>query len=177
MKIGFTGSPQFASKVIAIYAVAMTAVAGGILLQPQAPKPTNVYYDLFKIGQTTVDQTLVSAGWKPIGYACQSANPTQLANGFSSTVCGYNYKTAAHNTITGGGGDWLMCRMASTQSGTNGNGRCTLNNLYITLSTSAVAPTSADFVSGFSTGTLPRELASPPLARAQRVLGATRANT
>jgi len=113
MKIRFTGSHLLTNKVIAIYAVAMTAVAGGILLLPaQSPKP-NVAYDLFKIGQTTADQTLVANGWKPTGYSCQAAIPTQMAHGFGSTVCGYSYVTASHNLITNAGIDWLACRMVS----------------------------------------------------------------
>ncbi len=101
MKTGFSGSPFLPTKIIAIYAIAMTAIAGGVLLMPaQAPKP-NVAYDLFKIGQTTADQSLVANGWKPVGYACLTATPEQVALGYGSTVCGFSYKTASHNLITG----------------------------------------------------------------------------
>src|SRR5712692_7693233 len=107
MKVSFIGSPLLANKLIAIYAVAMTAVAGGILLLPaQSPTP-NVVYNLFKIGQTSVDQTLIANGWKAIGYTCQTATPAQVALGYGSTVCGFSYRTASHNLITNAGIDWL----------------------------------------------------------------------
>src|SRR2546422_11758547 len=112
MKIGFTNSPFSGNKIVAIYAVAMTAVAGGILLLPaQGPTP-NVAYNVFKIGQTSADPAQLATGWKPIGYSCQAANPSQIAQGFGPTVCGYSYRTATHNSITIGGIDWLACRMA-----------------------------------------------------------------
>src|SRR3989442_915057 len=112
MKIGFTNSPFSGNKIVAIYAVAMTAVAGGILLLPaQGPTP-NVAYSVFKIGQTSADPAQLATGWKAVGYSCQAANPSQIAQGFGPTVCGYSYRTATHNSITIGGIDWLACRMA-----------------------------------------------------------------
>ena len=100
MKIGFSGSPFLPTKIIAIYAVAMTAIAGGILLLPAQPPAPNVAYNLFKVGQTTADRTLIANGWKPVGYACQTATPEQVALGYGSTVCGFSYRTASHNLIT-----------------------------------------------------------------------------
>ncbi len=137
MKIGFTGSPFLNNKIVAIYAVAITAVAGGILLLPaQAPAP-NVVYNLFKVGQTTADQTLIANGWKPVGYSCQAANPSQIAQGLGSTVCGYKYATASHNLITNAGIDWLACRMVS--QGAGGVLRCSALDVFIGLATSTSA--------------------------------------
>ena len=140
MKVGFTSSPYLANKALALYVAAMTAVAGGILLLPaQTPTP-NVAYNLFKIGQNSPDQTLVANGWKPIGYACQAANPQQIGLGFGSTVCGYKYKTASHNLITNAGIDWLACLI---NRGTN---TCDMTNIdkYIALSADATAPAVTD---------------------------------
>ena len=111
MKIGFTSSPFLANKLLAVYAVAITAVAGGVLLLPAQPPTPNVVYNLFKVGQTTADQTIVANGWKPVGYACQTATPEQIAQGAGSTVCGFKYTTASHNIITNAGIDWLACVM------------------------------------------------------------------
>src|SRR5437016_3054368 len=111
MKIGFTSSPLLANKLIAVYAIAITAVAGGVLLLPAQKPAPNVVYNLFKVGQTTADQTVVANGWKPVGYACQTANPEQIATGTGPTVCGYKYTTASHNIITNAGIDWLACVM------------------------------------------------------------------
>jgi hypothetical protein len=140
MKIGFTGSPFLNNKIIAIYAVAITAVAGGILLIPaQAPTP-NVVYNLFKIGQTTADQSLLANGWKAVGYSCQTATPAQVALGYGSSVCGYSYRTSSHNLITNGGIDWLACVMA------RGSNHCqnTNNANFIGLSLDATAPVATD---------------------------------
>ena len=140
MKVGFTNSPFFNNKIVAIYAIAMTAVAGGILLLPaQTPTP-NVVYNLFKIGQTTADQTLVAKGWKPLGYTCQTANVEQVSLGIGSTVCGFSYTTASHNLITNAGIDWLACAMS------RGANHCANTNTvqYIALTTDAVAPAATD---------------------------------
>jgi hypothetical protein len=165
MKIGFT-SPFLANKVIAIYAVAITAVAGGILLIPaQAPTP-NVVYNLFKIGQTSADQTLVSNGWKAIGYSCTAANPSQIAQGLGATVCGYKYTTASHNLITQAGIDWLACVMS------RGSNHCanTNNAQYIGLTLDSAAPLIGDT-------TLANELIATSCGAAasgmQRVLAST----
>jgi hypothetical protein len=130
MNIGLTGSLFTTNKVLAIYAIAITAVGGSILLLPaQAPTP-NVRYNLFKVGQTSPDQTILAAGWKPVGYACQASNPTQVANGAGPTVCGYRYTYASHNLITNAGIDWLACAM-------NRLAKCTVTGVdqYVALGT------------------------------------------
>ncbi len=143
MKVGFTNSPLFGNKLLAIYAAAMTAVAGGILLLPaQTPTP-NVSYNLFKIGQTTANPAQLATGWKPVGYACQAADPSQIAQGISPTVCGYKYTTASHNLITTGGIDWLACRMITATSV-----HCVAIDTFIALSTDATAPAAADCGAG-----------------------------
>jgi len=159
MKTGFSGSPFLPTKIIAIYAIAMTAIAGGVLLMPaQAPKP-NVAYDLFKIGQTTADQSLVANGWKPVGYACQTATPEQIALGYGSTVCGFSYKTASHNLITAGGIDWLMCSMSRSKT------LCSTLATQIALTSTAITPAVLDCASGSSACTLAGEITTGGLNR------------
>src|SRR5256712_2450904 len=143
MKIGFTNSPFSGNKIVAIYAVAMTAVAGGILLLPaQGPTP-NVAYSVFKIGQTSADPAQLATGWKAVGSSCQAANPSQIAQGFGPTVCGYSYRTATHNSITIGGIDWLACRMAGWTNTGALTDRCTSLSTsltkWIALTSNAVA--------------------------------------
>ena len=165
MKIGFSGSPFLANKLVAIYAVAMTGVAGVVLLLPaQGPAP-NVVYDLFKIGQTSADPAQLATGWKPVGYACQTANPEQIAQGFGPTVCGYNYRTATHNLITAGGIDWLMCSMSRSKTS------CSTLAQYIALSTDGAAPAVTNCLSGSATCTLTSEIVAAGDAGLVRAAG------
>ncbi|TLY15055.1 MAG: hypothetical protein E6K84_01125 [Thaumarchaeota archaeon] len=160
MKIGFSGSPFLPTKIIAIYAVAMTAIAGGILLLPAQPPAPNVAYNLFKVGQTTADRTLIANGWKPVGYACQTATPEQVALGYGSTVCGFSYRTASHNLITAGGIDWLMCSMSRSKT------LCSTLANQIALTQTAITPLVADCASGSSACSLSGEITTNGLQRA-----------
>ena len=159
MKIGFTSSPFLANKLLAVYAVAITAVAGGVLLLPAQPPTPNVVYNLFKVGQTTADQTIVANGWKPVGYACQTATPEQVALGYGSTVCGFSYRTASHNLITAGGIDWLMCSMSRSKT------LCSTLATQIALTSTAITPAVLDCASGSSACTLAGEITTGGLNR------------
>lgn len=162
MNVGFTNSPFSANKLLALYAIAMTAVAGGILLLPaQTPTP-NVVYNLFKIGQTTANPAQLATGWKPVGYACQAAYPSQIAQGFGPILCGYKYTTASHNLITNGGIDWLACVMVRGAGGVAP--RCSALDKYLAVGNPASCTESA------TDTTLTNELTTGQMGR---VAGAT----
>src|SRR5438132_6957993 len=162
MKVEFTYTSFLGHKLLALYAVATTAVAAGILLLPaQTPTP-NVVYNLFKIGQTSPDRTLVANGWKPVGYSCQAAYPSQIAQGFGSTVCGYNYTTASHNLITNAGIDWLACLMLRGAGGAAP--RCSTQDKFIAVGNPATCRgefiTDTTMSNEITTGNIDRILAT-----------------
>jgi hypothetical protein len=160
LKFGLTASPFLSTKLLAVYGIAMTMVASSVLLLPsQAPTP-NVHYTLFKIGQTSVDQSLVASGWKPVGYGCQAATPSQVSLGYGSNVCGYSYTTATHNLITTGGIDWLACVMVPRTTT-----HCLGVDKYIALSTDATAPAASDCGLGSNACTLTGETNGLQLTR------------
>jgi len=162
MKVEFTYTSFLGHKLLALYAVATTAVAAGILLLPaQTPTP-NVVYNLFKIGQTSPDRTLVANGWKPVGYSCQAAYPSQIAQGFGSTVCGYNYTTASHNLITNAGIDWLACLILRGAGGAAP--RCSTQDKFIAVGNPATCRgefiTDTTMSNEITTGNIDRKLAT-----------------
>ncbi len=161
MKVSYIGSPFTTNRVLLVYAVATTMVAASLLLLPAQPTAPNVVYNLFKIGQTSIDQTLVNNGWKPVGYTCQAANSEQSALGFGPTVCGYSYATTSHNLITTGGIDWLACRMTAATTS-----HCVAVDKYIALTTDSTAPAAGDCGTGSNACTLTSEITSGGLARA-----------
>ena len=112
------------------------------LTDSQKSTVNTVIYNLFKIGQNSPDSFLVWNGWKPVSYTCQIANIKQLALGFDSTVCGYNYIQTVHNTITDAGLDWVVRSIATTKMRVSGAGG--RNATYIVLSTDSVTPNATD---------------------------------